>query len=354
MDNILCGLSAFRCYRIPPIVLAACPPISWLELKRGGKMPVKDSFLTGLIGLPVHMLSDDKSKCTGAKSIRWHLLSKELPFGSVFEIEELDAGATSPYMTLFTLARLVSDVHLLMAMYEFCGSFTVFRPSQKIEAYLERHTASAPLGADGGWSRVRDGSGKPTDLWKRPPLIEVEELQAFASEVEHLRGGKRFSKIAHMVNGVTASPFEVQISILLSLPRIKGGEGLREFSNNFEIRFSRDARQLVNKERAYADVYFEGESMRSPLAIECQGSIVHSGDAALMSDADRMLALQSMGVDVLPVTYRQIRNADNFRRIVRQVAKRLGKPYREKTDRMLASERELRRELFIDWLTLGE
>ena len=257
-------------------------------------------------------------------------------------------------MTLFTLARAVSDVHLLMAMYEFCGSFTVFRPSQEIAAHLKRHMAAVPLGADGGWTRVCDNSGKPTDLWKRPPLIGVEELQAFASEVEHFRGGKRFSKIAHMVNGVTASPFEVQISILLSLPRIQGGEGLQEFSNNFEVRFSRDARRIANKARAYADIYFEGDGSHSPVAIECQGGIVHSGDAASMSDADRMLALQSMGVDVLPLTYRQVTNADNFKRIVRQVAKRLGKPYREKTDRMLARERELRQELFIDWLTLGE
>ena len=257
-------------------------------------------------------------------------------------------------MTLFTLGRSVSDVHLLMAMYEFCGSFTVFRPSQEIEAYLERHAASAPFGADGGWSRVRDGSGTPTDLWKRSPLIEVEELRAFASEVEHIRGGKRFSKIAHMVSGVAASPFEVQVSILLGLPRSKGGEGLSGFSNNFEVRFSRDARQIANQIRAYADIYFEGDGKRPPLAIECQGGIVHSGDAASMSDADRMLAMQNMGVHVLPMTYRQIASANNFRRIIRLISKKLGKPYREKTDRMLASERELRRELFIDWLTLGE
>lgn len=354
MGDALCGLSAFRYYRIPPIVLAAYPPISWVQFKRGGNTPVTDPLLTGPIGFPIHLLAADKAKCSGAKNIRWHLLSKELPFGSVVEVEELDTGVTSPCMTLFTLARSVSDVHLLMAMYEFCGTFAVFQPSQEVETYLERYAAAAPLGANGGWTRVRDSSGKPTNLWKRPPLIEIEELLAFSAEVEHLRGGKHFSKLAHMVSGVTASPFEVQISILLSLPRVKGGEGLLGFLNNFEVRFSRDARQISNKERAYADIYFEGDDKHLPLAIECQGGIVHSGKAASMSDADRMLALQSMGVDVLPLTYRQIANADNFRRIVRQVAKKLDRPYREKTNRMLVRERDLRRELFIDWLTLGE
>ena len=313
-----------------------------------------DPVLTSLVGFPIRLLANDKAKCSGAKNIRWHLLSGEYPFGSVIEVEELDTGVTSPYMTLFTLARSVSDVQLLMAMYEFCGSFSVFRPSQEIETYLERHAAAAPLGADEGWARVRDSSGGPTDLWKRPPLIETEELLAFASEVEYLRGGKRFSKIAHMVSGVAASPFEVQVSILLGLPRVKGGEGLQGFLNNFEVRFSRDARQIANRARAYADIYFEGDGKRPPLAIECQGGIVHSGDAASISDADRMLALQNMGVDVLPLTYRQIADADNFRRIVRQIAKKLGRPYREKTSRMLAREQDLRRELFIDWLTLGE
>ena len=354
MDDVLCGLSAFRYYRVPPIVLAAYPSISWLKFKRGGNTPVTDPLLTGPIGFPIHLLADDKTKCSGAKNIRWHLLSKQLPFGSVIEVEELDTGVTSPCMTLFTLARSMSDVHLLMAMYEFCGAFTVFQPSQEVETYLERHAAAAPFGANEGWTRVRDSLGKPTDLWKRPPLIEIEELLAFSAEVERLRGGKHFFRLAHMVSGVAASPFEVQVSILLSLPRVRGGEGLSGFLNNYEVRFSHDARQIANKARAYADIYFEGDGKYLPLAIECQGGIVHSGDAASMSDADRMLALQSMGVDVLPLTYRQITNADNFRRIARQIAKKLGRPYREKTNRMLVHERDLRRELFIDWLTLGE
>ena len=61
-----------------------------------------------------------------------------------------------------------------------------------------------------------------------------------------------------------------------------------------------------------------------------------------------------MGIEVLPLTYRQIADRENFERIARHVAHKLGRTYRDKTERLRAKERDLRTELFIDWLTLGE
>ncbi len=92
-----------------------------------------------------------------------------------------------------------------------------------------------------GWENVKDASGNPTDLWKRPPLIELSELTEFANKIQGLRGAKSFTRAAKCITGVVASPLEVQASMLFGLSRLRGGEGLH-LTNNVEIRMTRSAR----------------------------------------------------------------------------------------------------------------
>lgn len=354
MDDILCGLSALRYHRTPPLALMAYPAVFCNEPNHTRIKLFDCPLIRDIIGRPLYVLATSQSERTGSQNIKRLLFSGELPFGSIIEDEELCISITSPLMTLFTLSRSISDVHLLMAMYEFCGCFAVFRPTKEIETFLSQGAATMRLGSTGGWRRVCDASGKPTDLWKRPPLIEIDELRAFAREMESAYGGKRFAIIAQKVTGVTASPFEAQTSMLLGLSRGEGGMGLGGFANNHEIRLTRNMQKIADKTRVFADLYYEGGVGRAPLVIECQGGAVHSGDAAAMSDADRATALQGMGIDVMLLTYKQIAHPDNFRQIAQHIAAKLGRPCREKMPRLLMKEGELRRELFIDWLTLGE
>lgn len=45
---------------------------------------------------------------------------------------------TNPLATLFTMARFVSPTDLVLAMYEFCGWFSVFEPTAAAEAELSK------------------------------------------------------------------------------------------------------------------------------------------------------------------------------------------------------------------------
>ena len=74
---------------------------------------------------------------------------------------------------------------------------------------------------------------------------------------------------------------------------------------------------------------------------------------SLISDSDRTAALQQMGFDVLPLTYDQISYPDNFDIVVKMIFKKLGRRYAEKSDKQLKTQADLRRELFINWETLG-
>ena len=61
-----------------------------------------------------------------------------------------------------------------------------------------------------------------------------------------------------------------------------------------------------------------------------------------------------MGYDVILLTYEKMSDKESFRAVAEMLAGRLGYLYRPKTDAMKAREDELRRELLIDWATLGE
>lgn len=72
-----------------------------------------------------------------------------------------------------------------------------------------------------------------------------------------------------------------------------------------------------------------------------------------MSDSDRATALQQMGFSVMLLTYQQIADEKNFEIVKRMLFEEIGLEYREKTERQLDAQCGLRRELFIDWNTLG-
>ena len=82
--------------------------------------------------------------------------------------------------------------------------------------------------------------------------------------------------------------------------------------------------------------------------------MAHDDFAAAISDSDRMAALQQMGFAVMPLTYRQIAERDNFDVVRRMVAKQIGVTYRNKSTEETRREIDLRRNIFIDWATLGQ
>lgn len=352
MEDTLYGISAFRYHRTPPQVLALLPPVPHTALD-SRRILFKDHLLIkDSIGIPVHLAAESRCGRTGKKLLKHHLVSGELPFGSVWDTLH-GLRVASPLLTLYQLAATLSKAQLAMAMYEMCGTFAVFKPSPALEELLQSAQAHGCLPAS-TWRRIADGGGKPSSLWKRPPLVEIDELRSFAAGMGGRRHSVKFQQAAELVTGVCASPFEVQLSLLLAAPRSEGGEGLRCFENNKQISLSSKAARIADQRNCYADLYFDGAHDSRGLVVECQSRMIHDNARALVSDSDRMAALQQMGFDVLPLTYDQIAYPANFDIVVRMIFKKLVRRYAEKSPRQQKAQHDLRRELFINWETLGE
>ena len=351
MDLTLCGVSAFRYYRVPPQILCLYPRLPDV-FQDSNHLKAANSFVTqDLLRLPLHRAVFERGESWGNKLYDTHLVTGELPFGSVRETEH-GFSVTSPAATLLTLARDVSRLELLMAVYEMTGEFAVFNPCARAEEQLEEAERRGYIRLGAGWRRVVNVDGNGTNLWQRSPLLDAADLKAFCDEVPGFHGVKNLRWAAEQVTGVTASPLEVQASMLLGLPRSAGGEGVA-IENNRRIRLSPAARRIYPHDSCSADILIAAEGGGPGVVIECQGRSVHASEAAGISDSDRATALMSMGYEVILATFGQFFDVTSFNTLLDIVAEKAGRPRRKKTARQLAAQAELRRALFIDWSTLG-
>ena len=347
MDLTLCGQSAFYYHRIPPQVLGLYPAVSLDNMDRRCCSLGNHALVEDLLHMPLHRFVFSREQVGSRSLFKSHLLTQEPPPGS-FRQTEHGFDVTSPEFTLLNLATQVSRNQLLMACYEMCGSFAVFTPCKRTQQQLDEAMSLKLIPPDCGWKRVVDTKGNDTNLWKRPPLLSAADIAAFAKQAAGLRGVKQLRRAAEHMTGQTASPFEVQTSILISLPRDEGGLGI-DITNNARIPLSEAARSLYNKTCCYADILIESATDSMGVILECQGRSAHDSEAASLSDAERATALTSMGYDVIQITYDQIKDKKSFDHITELIHKKAGLPYTPKTKQERTAEDTLRQELFVDW-----
>ncbi len=350
MSFLACGPTAFQYYRIPPQILglypAILPPNHDHRLVHYSKQPVfKD-----LLGTPVWRFVSERKQRANGKLFHSRLLTQEPPPGS-FRQTEHGFDVTSPEFTLLNLATQVSRNQLLMACYEMCSSFAVFKPCKRAQQQLDEAISLKLIPPDCGWERVVDTKGNNTNLWKHPPLLSAANIAAFAKQAAGLRGIKQLRWAAERMTGQTASPFEVQTSMLVSLPRDEGGLGI-DIANNVRIPLSDAARSLYDKTCCYADILIESATDSMGVILECQGRSAHGSEAASLSDAERATALTSMGYDVIQITYGQIKDKKSFDHIAELIHKKAGLTYVPKTKQERTAEDVLRQELLVDWVEL--
>ena len=353
MKDLLCDISAFRYWRLPPQVLALCPPLPRPEEDRLRHDLVHNPTAAVALGLPLYTLVRTRNKRTCPVSIRQRLFLDELPRESVLETEH-GFLVTSPLLTAFIMSRHLTDLQLLLVLAEVCGLFSVCALPAALEAELSRAIDSKSIPADFGWTCCPSEDGTASDMWRREALVLGEDLDRFCSDVCGMRYGKRFVAVSHLVPLGAASPFEVETYLLLGLPRSLGGEGFCGIELNVEVALSTSARAIVGKSRVYIDLLLSSPDGERQVAIECQGKASHGRAGDGLRDADRMTALQAMGYDVLLLTHGQISDADRFRAIVKAICRMLDVEYRDKSPEEQRVETLLRSELFIDWSKLGE
>lgn len=346
--QVICGKTAFRFYRTPPQVIAMMPAIN-MEPEISARMKLTgEPLVENVLGRPIDFICENN--CSSGKTWNFNKRSwtGDFPEGAVLNHYKCGLIA-SPAFTLYTLAKDVDFIRLVMFMYEMVGRFAVYTPSRDVENALETFGNDRRFRVDNPWARVFDKEkGFATNLWMRKPILTLEELRDFASSLKPRRGHRMFNEAVDCVTGVCASPFEVQVSMLLGMPRRLGGLGL-ELANNVEIEFGESARLLARQKKCYIDIMLSGDSETPPLAIECQGASVHNSQGKAQRDFEREAALRAEGLNVLFLTYKHTVNEERFRVIQEFVMNKLGKRFNPNWVSIRDNEPKLRDELFSNW-----
>lgn len=346
MDRYFSGITALRYLRTPPQVLALYPPLAEPYQDSNHMKLASSPLIEDILHTPLDCTVFHANKRRSSKYYRYHLSNTDLPFGCFRPCNHGCYVASPPY-ALLTSAAFLTETQLLMLAFEFCGTYSVYSPRTRTEKLLQDAYAKRAINPTDGWNRVCSATGKASNLWKREPLTTPDELLAFCTEARGLAGAKRLRRVASLVTGVCASPFEAQASILLGLPRRLGGQGYR-FNNNHRIELTTSAQAIYPHTCCYADIFFEATDEHPALDIECQGRSVHDNEAASISDSNRIAALQSMGIEVIPLTFEQFYDADRFCAILDLIATKLDTSIKPKTERQLSIETNRRHDVLVD------
>ena len=383
MDEIVCANTAFRYWRCPPQVRDLYPRLPSSE--DGWRALAQSPFVVDVLKAPIITAASTRSNLHSniRRTMRW----SEAFIGKVSIDTEMGFSVADPLNTLFTMTRNISQTDLVLAMYEFCGWFSVFKPSTAVDLALEQANAAEPHSCtdklfeldetqdETPWKRVyaraskseakKDQSkqtncdsedtdkGKGTSLWMRKPLIEIEELRRFATEVKSEMWGSQFYEAAQQVIGIAASPLEVAGIMLLSRPRRFGGAGFNNIYVNDLTPLSILAQQIAGQKICYGDIVIVNPMTMKAVILELQGEVIHGSGAVLDHDATRMTALQSMGYDVLLVTHDMLNDHNQLDTIIRSVCNRLELSYKPKTEAMRRAETRLRANVLCNWFEIG-
>lgn len=382
MDTTICGITAFNYWRIPPIVrllLAGAGDDTTLQNIIGpdllhafrartfDELPLCALFLnpntrTRRSGTtsqdlrwvipflaanhtaPIDILVHARRQYHTSSLLRPHLWTGDIPLGGRTHLTD-DIWMATPELILQQFAAHTSLSQLIMMSDELCGSFAVYNPPPLIRECLQRIHEKRGIPKIAGWEPFVDGRGQLTNLWSRPPLATPQTILRFAEMSDARRGRLRLQQATALMREGAASPFEVRAGILLGFPRHLGGEGFGDFTFNHKVALSREGRLLAQRQFCMCDLFWE----EGNLDLECQSAVVHQEERSFLSDSDRCAALSYMGINVLPITYAQLRDAQRFAALTKTIARFLGTHPRKKTSTQAQRAEELRREVMGGW-----
>jgi len=174
--------------------------------------------------------------------------------------------------------------------------------------------------------------------WPGEAVTTVRQLMSLTTRMPlHFGSRKALRALAYVADG-SGSLVESVAYMILPLPHLLGGYGLRGAVLNHEVLLGEKARWHLGQNRCFADFFFE----REHVAVEYD-SLEHHGTAAQQGkDFLRAAALESQGLDVVRFSTIQLYNASACEVVMHNLAARLGRRIRIRTPQFEPAHAQLR------------
>lgn len=267
---------------------------------------------------PLHVLVPPSSARGRSKGIVSTVWGDVLP-REAFRKVNSDAYVSSPEFVFLQMARKLELIPLIELGMELCGTYR--------------------RNAEGGLT-----------TYDQPTLTTPRRIEQFLDAVGSAYGVSRARNALKYVAANSASPLETIVYLLLCLPRRLGGYAFPQPELNAAIKLSRRGRQHTLRRSSVPDLYWRV----AKIDLECHGKM-HELKERRAEDSMRRKALERMEVEVVELTYEEVRNQKLFRATVRRLAKKLGVRLRAQSENGFAEhEKALRSYLFPEHVQLGQ
>ena len=171
MDEIVCANTAFRYWRCPPQVRDLYPRLPSPE--DGWRALAQAPFVTDILKTPI-ITTTVRGGVNYHSGLRTTIHCDDASGVDSTLETAMSFRVTNPLATLFTMARFVSPTDLVLAMYEFCGWFSVFEPTVAVEAELDKANKAAENATTESLFDLDESQDEPQ--WKRVyARIKVKE-----------------------------------------------------------------------------------------------------------------------------------------------------------------------------------
>lgn len=256
------------------------------------------------VSMPLHLLVPNPAK-VNAKGVVCHRSSRSFGAGSFCPIDEV-VGACSPELCFVQVARHFPFHQAVKAGCALCGTFAV--------------NPQAQFG-----------------LSSRRPLTTKAEIAKYLEANRGIAGAKRARRALKYVVDGCASPAEIRLAMVLTLPHAKGGFSLSGFLANQPIDLGKKEAKVAGRRRVIPDLL----NTARKVAVEYDADVTHASAQRRMQDATKRMVLESLGFKVVTVTTRQLALTSKIRDVAEEICKHVGAPLHIKSSAFERSHRLL-------------
>lgn len=327
--TIFCHTTALHALRSSRIWRGCIPwPALSLEQQRdvlhaanGHRDRIDASWLEGLgvipkreddVREPMHLLVANRSVHAKRPDIRTHQCSIDLPEGSLLKVAT-DCYACSPALTLIQLAATVEDTDILKIAYEFMGLYTL-------------HTEQG------------------RDAVPAAQAMTIPSLKHYLQQLPKTKGSAVVRSLLPHLAERSRSPLETATTLLLTMPGVHGGFGLKMPKLNYEVELDPEVAEAFGRHTIECDLFFKD----ARVDVECN-SRYHNNEHQRQLDDERSSALASMGILVLPISISQLEDLNKLESTVKTIAARSGIRYRPRAKKRALRQATLQAALLGDF-----
>ena len=309
MEKVVCtcGASALELYRSSKRLIPTLLDKPRTGQVTGLSVPPRqlladDMTVHGIVSKPYHVLVDGNRGYNQRQDIQVTACYRPLPPRSLIKIDR-SFWTVSPELSFIQIAgdNTWSNFDIISLGYELCGTYVL----------------------DDSWDGL---------TCTEKPLTSTEKIGRLTDSIHRVTGIKRARNLLKYVNGLSNSPMETVLAMLVSLPTTMGGLGLGPISMNHPVATPVGRRRV--------DIGFT----RQRVGLEYQGKEFHSIEAA-GRDARRQNKIVGSGFTILNVWYEDLVDEHLFQQFTDDLFRALGSRKRIRTSGFHTLQKILRMQL---------